>query len=306
MSRTIVITGGTGGIGYQSALGIARAATTATTIVITGRNQERGEDAVRRLQAASTTSSSTTIHLVVGSVSSIAQVDALAAGIGEKVSRVDVLVNNAGYIGGAVEKNEDGIEMHFAVNVVAPWRLTQKLLPLLQKADHARVINVTGGGMAPAAVDVDNLQAEKGFKGMMTYSHSKSIMEGMTMALARSMKPKEVFVNVVYPGQASTAMTQSVSREMLPGLMKVLFPLMKLFFREDNGESAAKAAKSTIWAATTPELKGVSGKYFDKNCKEKQVHKTTALTSVQDTIVATITEAVKSTSPAQLSDAVEC
>ena len=163
--------------------------------------------------------------------------------------------------------------MHFAVNVLAPWRLAHALRPALEAAPAARVLNVTGGDK-PAAVDADNLQAEKGFKGLMTYTHAKSAMESMSMVLARELEPAGVTVNVVFPGRASTSMTRSLSSQSLPGMMKLMLPIFRMMFAEDGGKSAAKAARSTIWGATTPELEGVTGRYFDTNMKERRLHPT--------------------------------
>jgi len=280
----VVITGGTGGIGYHSALGVAQAG---ARVVITGRNLARGEAARQRLMAAS---GNDAIELVIGDLSSIAGIDALAEALLRRLDRVDVLVNNAGYLGSVLVKSEDGLEMHFAVNVLAPRRLTLSLLPALCAAPSARVLNVTGGDK-PGAVDVDNLQAEKGFKGLMTYTHSKSVMEAMSVGLALELAPQSVMVNVVFPGRASTAMTRSLSLSTLPGAMKLMLPVFKLFFAEDGGKSAARAARSTIWGVTTPDLEGVSGCYFDTNSEEKRMHATAYDAAVQARIVSLISAA---------------
>lgn len=280
-TRTILITGGTGGIGYQSALGLAK---TGARIVITGRNRERGEAAVERLIEAV---GHDKVEFVVGDVSSIAGVDALARELLERMEHIDVLVNNAGYLGSEPCTNEDGVEMHFAVNVLAPHRLTLALLPALEASDEARVLNITGGDK-PAAIDADNLQAQKGFKGLMTYTHSKSIQEAMSMALAKTLDPKGIRVHVVFPGRASTAMTGSLKLKSLPGWMKIMYPLFRLIFSEDGGKSAANAAQSTIWAATTPSLVGVTGRYFDTNMKEQKLHPTAYDVETQTRILAII------------------
>lgn len=279
--RIVVITGGTGGIGYQSALGVAR---TGARVVVTGRNRERGEDAVRRLIEES---GNDAVELAVGDVSSKAGVDALAADLLGRFEHIDVLVNNAGYLGSEPSQSEDGLEMHFAVNVFAPRRLALALLPALQAAGSARVINVTGGDK-PARVDADNLQAEKGFKGLVTYTHSKSVMEAMSMTLAQELEPHDVTVNVVFPGRASTSMTRSMSTKSLPGAMKLMLPLFRLLFAEDDGKSAAKAARSTIWGVTNPELDGVTGRYFDTNMKERKLHPTAYDAQVQARILGVI------------------
>jgi len=285
--RIVVITGGTGGIGFQSALGIAK---TGARVLVTGRNRERGEEAVQRLVDES---GNDAIELVVGDLSSIAGVDTLADELLGRAERIDVLVNNAGYLGNALHTSADGLEMHFAVNVLAPRRLTRALLPALTAAGAARVLNVTGGDK-PAAIDVDNLQAEKGFKGLMTYQHSKSALESMSMTLSEALEPEGVTVNVVFPGRASTAMTGSMSLGALPGVMKLMYPLFRLMFADDGGKSAARAARSTIWGATTPELDGVTGRYFDTDMKEQKLHPTAYDPVVQSAIIHVI-EATETT-----------
>jgi len=150
------------------------------------------------------------------------------------------------------------------------------------------VLNVTGGDK-PAKVDVDNLQAEKGFKGLMTYTHSKSVMEAMSVKLSSELEPEGVFVNIVFPGRASTSMTQALTKDHLPGPMKLMMPLFRLMLqREDGGKSAAKAATSTIWASTTSELDGVAGAYFDTKTKRKKLHPTAYDPAVQARIVEAI------------------
>ena len=282
--RTVVITGGTGGIGLQSAMGIAR---TGARVLVTGRDRGRGEAAQARLIEET---GNERVQFVIGDVSSVGGVDALAAALTTRTERIDVLVNNAGYLGNEPSTSEDGIEMHFAVNVLAPWRLAQALLPVLRATGNARIVNITGGDK-PAAVDVDNLMAEKGFRGLMTYTHSKSVMESMSMALSRELEPHGVSVNIVFPGRASTNMTRSLSSSGLPGAMKLMLPFFRLFFADDGGKSAAKAARSTIWAATTSDLDGVTGRYFDTNSKETKLHPTAYDPQVQRCILAAIEQA---------------
>ena len=122
----------------------------------------------------------------------------------------------------------------------------------------------------------------------MTYGHSKSVSEAMTMALANKLESEGVMVNVVFPGRASTSMTGSLSLQSLPGLMKLLYPIFWLMFREDGGKSAQKAATSSIWAATTTDLEGVHGKYFDSTTKERRLHESAYDKNVQSTIASLI------------------
>lgn len=286
-AQTVVITGGTGGIGLHSAIGVAA---TGARVIITGRNQNSGEAARQRIVAES---GNDQVELVSGDISSFAGVDALARDLlASAGGRIDVLVNNAAYLGNELVTSDDGLEMHFALNVVAPWRLTHALLPALKASNSARVVNVSAGDNAPGTpvpIDIDNLHAEKGFKGLMTMAHSKSVMESMTIALASKLAPDRITVNVVFPGRASTAMTRSLSCAGLPGPMKCCMPCMSCFFRDDGGKGAAKAARSTIWACTSPELTGdVTGRYFGHDTKELPHHPRAQDPKVQERILAAI------------------
>ncbi|MEL6343155.1 MAG: SDR family NAD(P)-dependent oxidoreductase [Myxococcota bacterium] len=265
MKKTIVITGGTGGIGLQSAIGLAK---TGARIVVTGRNKGRGESGVQQIKDAS---GNDDVHLAIGDLSIQTGIQQLAADLLERLDKIDVLINNAGMFASEFTQTADGFEIDFAVNVVAPYTLTHLLAPALSAARPARVLNVTGGPPT-GKIDVTNLQAEKGFNGMSVYSHSKRAMETMSLALAREMAPQGVFVNVIYPGSASTSMTQGVTFSDLPWYMRPLYPLFMLLTRDDGGKGARKAARSSIWGADAPETVGNSGQYFDTNCKPATFH----------------------------------
>ena len=137
--RTILITGATGGIGFYSALGLAK---TGARVLVAGRNRERGEAAAARVRNES---NNPDVVFVQGDVSSIDGIDDLALEALTRANTIDVLINNAGYLGSELRQSSDGLEMHFAVNVLAPWRFTRALLPALRRGRQARVLNVTGG-----------------------------------------------------------------------------------------------------------------------------------------------------------------
>jgi enoyl-[acyl-carrier-protein] reductase (NADH) len=135
---------------------------------------------------------------------------------------------------------------------------------------------------------VENLQAEKGFKGLLTMAHSKSALEAVSFALARDLERDKITVNVVFPGRASTVMTRSTSLKSLPGPMKLFYPCMKIMFADDGGKGAAKAATSSIHAATSPELAGVTGRYFDSRSKERPMHPKASDSQAQARIIAVL------------------
>lgn len=259
-NKTILITGGTGGIGYQSALALARLG---ARVIVTGRNRTNGEAALVELKQAS---DNPQIDLLLSDLSTQAGVRSLAEQFKQKYERLDVLINNAGLVESQRRLTEDSVEADFAVNVITPFLLTQLLMERLKASPTARVVNVTGGE-AKGLIDLNNLQAERSFTGLNTYSHTKLIMMAVMLEFAQRMQGTPVTINVCYPGQASTNMTRSVTPAMLPAAMRLMYPLFKWVTRPDGGKSAAKAARSTVYLASAPEVEGASGQYFNTNSK---------------------------------------
>lgn len=282
MDRIVVITGGTGGIGYHTAVGIAK---TGARVVVTGRNRERGEAAVEAIKAES---GNANVELAIGDLAEQAGLHALADELLERFDRIDVLINNAGLLAQERWETSDGVEGHFAVNVLAPHLLTQRLLPALEAARPARVVNVTGGPKS-GKVDIDNLQAEKGFSTMSSYGMSKRAMETMVLAQAKELEARGVFINVVYPAPASTPMTQEMTAKSLPWFMRPIWPIFSAFMqRDDGGKSAEKASRSSVWAASADVTASASGQYFGTDCKPAQFHASQRDASNQAAVMKTL------------------
>ena len=131
----------------------------------------------------------------------------------------------------------------------------------------ARVITLMGGDV-PTKLEMDNLQAERSFDGLTSYSQSKLAMMVMMSEVAQRTQDSNITVNICYPGQASTNMTGSVTPEMFPSGARWIFPLFKFLTRPDNGKSAAKASRSSVYLASSAAVEGVTGKYFNPKCKE--------------------------------------
>lgn len=257
----IVITGGTGGIGFQTAKALARQG---HRVLVTGRDRARGEAAVTTLRRDT---GNPKIELALGDLMELDSLNALAQDILRQMPRIDVLINNAGHLAQELGHNSLGFERDFAVNVVAPYALTRALLPAMGGPTPSRVLNVTGG-LPIGGLDVSDLQAEKGFVPLPSYSNTKRAMEAMSLHEAPGLAKQGVHLNVVYPGTAATEMTGAMTRDSLAWYMKPAWPLMRRVMTEDDGgKSAAKAARSSIWGATSPELDGVYGRYFDARSK---------------------------------------
>ncbi|MFN8433170.1 MAG: SDR family oxidoreductase [Anaerolineales bacterium] len=257
--KIILITGATSGIGFQTALALAKMG---AQVIVTGRSKTSAEEAVTKLKDAS---GNLRVDFLLADLSAQKNVRALAEQFKARHERLDVLINNAGLAASKKELTEDGLESDFAMNVVAPFLLTHLLMGSLKKSSSPRVVTLMGGDV-PATLDMDNLQSEKSFDGLNTYSQTKLAMMALMYEFAQ--REKGVTINVCYPGQASTNMTRSVTPEMLPRAMRWMFPIFKLAVREDGGKSATKASRSSVYLASSSEVEGVTGKYFDTNCKE--------------------------------------
>ncbi len=259
-NRLVLITGSTSGIGKQTALGLAKLG---AQVILTGRNHASAQAAVDEIIQAS---GNPQVEYLLADLSTQAGVRSLARQFAARYERLDVLIHNAGLAAPQRQLTEDGIESDFAVNVITPFLLTHLLMDSLKAAPSARVIVLTGGE-AKGKINLDNLQAERSFSGLNTYSHSKLVMMAVMYEYAKRMQGSTVTINVCYPGQASTNMTQSVTAAMLPGFMRFAFPLFKLMVRPDGGKSAAKASRSSVYLASSKAVEGLSGKYIDTNCK---------------------------------------
>lgn len=259
-NKIVLITGATGGIGKQTALSLAKMG---ARVIITGRSKQSGEAAVAEIKQISGNSQ---VDLLIGDLSAQADVRSLAEQFNAKYDRLDVLINNAGNVASARILTVDGIESNFAVNVVAPFLLTYLLMDSLKASPSARIITLMGGDV-PSKLDVGNLQSERSFDGLNSYSQSKLAMMALMYEFSRRVQGANVTINVCYPGQASTNMTRSVTPEMLPAAMRFIFPIFKLMTRPDGGKSAEKASRSSVYLASSPEVEDVSGKYFDTKSK---------------------------------------
>jgi NAD(P)-dependent dehydrogenase (short-subunit alcohol dehydrogenase family) len=168
-NKIVLITGATSGIGFQTALALAKMG---AQVIITGRSKSSGEVAVAEIKAAN---GNAKVDLLIGDLSAQANVRSLAEQFKGWYERLDVLINNAGLAASQKEVTADGVESNFAVNVAAPFLLTHLLMDSLTASPSGRVVTLMGGDV-PAKLDTDNLQAERSFDGLNSYSQSKLAM----------------------------------------------------------------------------------------------------------------------------------
>jgi NAD(P)-dependent dehydrogenase (short-subunit alcohol dehydrogenase family) len=246
VGRTCVVTGATSGIGEETARGLARLG---ATVVLAVRDPRKGE-AVREEIVRDTANPRVDVMRV--DLSSQASIRDFAAAFKAKSPHLHVLVNNAGIYTSRRTLTPEGFESTFAINHLGSFLLTNLLLDLLRSSAPARIVNVSSGAHAAGHIDFEDLQREKRFRGWGAYSQSKLANVLFTNELARRLEGTGVTVNAVHPGVVRTHFASN------GGLgLRIGFILMAPFMR-----SPAKGAETSIFVASSPELEGVTGKYF--------------------------------------------
>ena len=244
--RTVLVTGGTAGIGRATALGLAAMG---AHLAITGRDRGRAEAAARDIRAAG----GGPVEVFVADLSSQPEVRRLAVEILERLSRIDVLVNNAGGYWNTRHVTADGLERTFAVNHLAPFLLTSLLLDRLNHSAPARVITVSSNVHAMGRIDFGDLQGERSYSGARAYNQSKLANVLFTYELARRLPAARVTANALHPGVARTSFGAGD-----PGAVQRLFtPFIRPFMK-----SPARGAATSIHLASAPGLEQVTGCYF--------------------------------------------
>ncbi|MFB9948858.1 SDR family NAD(P)-dependent oxidoreductase [Rhizobium puerariae] len=200
--RTILITGSTSGMGRRLA---ERLAAPGTTILVHGRNRQRGEEVMKAVEDAGGEA-----RFYAADFSSLADVGNLADAVMKDNDRLDVLVNNAGIYLGEPETRQlsaDGHELRFAINYLAPFALTHRLVPLLTKSRPARIVNVSSAGQN--AIEFDNVMLERSYSHQRAYGQSKLALIMFTIDIAEELKGSGVTANAVHPANyMDTPMTR--------------------------------------------------------------------------------------------------
>jgi retinol dehydrogenase 14 len=246
--KVCLITGATSGIGKATAMGLA---SMGASIVMVGRDRGRGEAVMAEIKEKSGNAS---VDLMLADVSSQEQIRQLADEFKGAYPRLDVLINNAGVFRSKRTTTEDGIETTFAVNHLAYFLLTNLLLDVLEASAPSRIVNVASGDHSNGTIDFDDLQGEKGYKGAKAYSQSKLANVLFTYELARRLEGTGVTANCLHPGVVRTNFGSGVSG-VFGFMVRALRPLMI---------SPEKGAETSIYLASSPEVEGLSGRYFVK------------------------------------------
>ncbi len=247
--KICLITGATSGIGKETAFGLAKAG---GTVVIVARNPDKGARVVQEIKEST---GNPNIDLLIADLSKQADIRNLATQFRQKYAHLHVLVNDAGAVYMRRQETPDGIEMTFGVNHLAEFLLTNLLIDMLKASAPSRIINVSSAAHLRARLDLTDLQGRKLFSGFRAYGASKLANLYFTYELARRLEGTGVTVNALHPG-----FVRSNFGRNNPGgiIVRALSAIM--------GISVEKGARTSIYLATSPEVKSVTGRYFVK-CK---------------------------------------
>jgi NAD(P)-dependent dehydrogenase (short-subunit alcohol dehydrogenase family) len=246
--KTIVITGGTSGIGEVAAEKLAKKG---ARIVLVARDKARGDMTLARLR----NSSPGVAHSIYfADLTRLAEMKRVAAQIADQEQRIDVLINNAGALFARRRLTQDGLEFTFALNHMAYFVLTEGLRERLLASRPARIVNTASAAHQDATLDFDDLQSAKNYRALKAYSRSKLCNILFTRELARRLHGTGVTANCLHPGFVATRFGDQSG-----GPISRLLWLAKFF-----AISPAKGAETIVYLASSPEVASTTGQYFYK------------------------------------------
>lgn len=250
--KICMITGANSGIGKATAKELARMG---ANVLMVCREKEKGE--LARNEIIEETGNDK-IDLLLCDLSYPGQIRNLAMEFKENYQKLHVLINNAGVMLSKRVMTDDGLEMNFTVNYLAPFLLTCSLIDILKKSTPSRIINVSSAAHRMAKLDFDDLQNQNTkYKLFKIYGKSKLALMLFTYELSRRLEGTGVTVNAVHPGLVNTNLGRDQS--------KFSQGFAKLFFK-----SPSKGAETSIYLASSPDVEGITGKYWIKKNRENR------------------------------------
>ena len=249
--KTCLVTGATNGVGLETAVGLAKLG---GTVVMTARNEAKGKASLADVISRS---GSESVDLMMADFASMASIRKFAEEFKKKYDRLEVVVNNAGAVNMSRSVTEDGFETTFGVNHLGYFLLTNLLLELVKSSAPARIVNVSSRAHSRAAMEFDDLNAEKSYSGFTVYGRSKLANVLFTYELARRLEGTDVTANCLHPGVVRSGFGQNSNNGWLGILFKTFYTLAVPF-----SKSNAEGAETSIYLASSPEVEGVTGKYF--------------------------------------------
>jgi NAD(P)-dependent dehydrogenase (short-subunit alcohol dehydrogenase family) len=254
----VLVTGATNGIGQAAALELARMG---AEVLIVGRDSQRTQSTAENIRR---TVPGARVDTFLADLSSLEQVRKLASEVRGRYDRLDVLLNNAGAAFTERRVTADGLEMTFALNHLAYFLLTHLLMPLLEAAPSARIVNVGSAAANVGKIHFDDLQGERGYNGARAYCQSKLANFFFTQELARRLKNTRITTFVMDPGPVASGFGAEAK-----GLAGMVLKVLRPFLRTPE-----KGSRTLVYLASEPGLESSSGDYFIDTKKRKPPRQT--------------------------------
>ena len=245
-NKLCVITGANSGIGFETTKELAAQG---AFVVMVCRNEDKADTARKAIINEIPDAG---LSIVLCDFSSMDDIRRAAADIAVQYEKIDILINNHGFIAKEYDTTVDGLEQTFGVNHIGYFLFTNLLLPQVKAAGKARIINVASTAHRRGEFDPDNIQLKTGYDNWKAYGNSKLFNILFTKELAERLKDTEVTANCLHPGVIASNFGQS-STWLVKVFYKLAGPLMK---------NNRQGAETTIYLATSPEVEDVSGAYF--------------------------------------------
>jgi NAD(P)-dependent dehydrogenase (short-subunit alcohol dehydrogenase family) len=286
-NRVVLVTGASSGIGFHTARELAARG---ASVLITGRDRGRGEDAVKAIASAADHGRVEFIqadHSTVGANGRLGETVAQRLAKLGLAPRLDVLVNNVGGIFTTRTVTADGYEATLAVNFLAPVVLTHSVLPLLRASGSPRCVNVTSSlawlaRQVPGGLLTD-IQSTRDYVGIRAHARAKLLTAAWTIALSRQQTGTGLVAATVNPGMAWTAMTQALTPQVVPS-WRYVYPLVRFFQKRGDPARAARVCVELAWTASPA---GINGRYITEHGKPGRYPGAVADPAVQDQVAST-------------------
>ena len=242
--KTIIITGGSSGIGLEAAKVLS---SKGADVILAVRNMEKGEQAMKLIKELSPDSKIEVMHI---ELSDLESVKLFAESFALKHKKLDMLINNAGVMVPPLKHTKQGYELQFGTNHLAHYTLTGLLLPLMTGVPGSRVVTVSSIAARGGKINFNNLDAKKGYIPFKFYSQSKyaNLLFGKKLDNILKERGAETISIICHPGVSATNLTSRGSGKPSPGILSWGFRLI--------GQPASMGALPTLFAATQPGLKG--------------------------------------------------
>jgi NAD(P)-dependent dehydrogenase (short-subunit alcohol dehydrogenase family) len=267
-AKTVLITGANRGIGFYTAKGLAKMG---ARIVMACRDLSKSIPQCERIQIDAGHSEIEVMHVDLASLNSIRS---FSNEFQERYSQLDILINNAGVFRMKREETEDGFEKTIGTNYLGPFLLTHLLLPCIMNSTGAQIINISSNAHYYGNLNLKDLQRKRRYQGFLAYAASKLALVFFTQELTKRLKDKGIRVNAVHPGHVATNMWELWPEH--PRLQSMVNAFLgKLMISPEEG------AETVLYLATSEEVKGITGKYFDgkkqreasRKCKDVKLQK---------------------------------